>query len=242
LDLSAYAANLNLDAAELEGLCAGLPLRRASGGNVAFVEERWFALREAVVAALREEHEKSPESPGLNAAQLRLRAAPRLERAAFAELLEDLRLAGELARESSWWFLPGHTVTLTAEDEALWLRLAPYLAAEPFQPPRVRDLARAESLPEAGVRTLLFLAARAGRVHRVAHDHFFGRDAVAALAAIVRDLAAADPVGAVRAAEFRDRIGTGRKLAIQILEFFDRAGLTRRVRDEHRLREGGAEF
>ena len=39
-----------------------------------------------------------------------------------------------------------------------------------------------------------------------------------------------------RAAEFRDRIGTGRKLAIQILEFFDRVGYTRRVRDVHLLR------
>ena len=33
------------------------------------------------------------------------------------------------------------------------------------------------------------------------------------------------------------RIGTGRKLAIQILEFFDRAGFTRRVKDTHVLRQ-----
>jgi selenocysteine-specific elongation factor len=41
----------------------------------------------------------------------------------------------------------------------------------------------------------------------------------------------------VSAAEFRDRIGTGRKLAIYILEFFDRVGFTRRVRDSHVLRQ-----
>jgi selenocysteine-specific elongation factor len=40
----------------------------------------------------------------------------------------------------------------------------------------------------------------------------------------------------VRAADFRDRIGGGRKVAIQILEFFDRIGYTRRVRDDHVLR------
>jgi selenocysteine-specific elongation factor len=39
--------------------------------------------------------------------------------------------------------------------------------------------------------------------------------------------------GAARAAEFRDRIGGGRKVAIQILEFFDRVGFTRRVKDDH---------
>jgi selenocysteine-specific elongation factor len=33
----------------------------------------------------------------------------------------------------------------------------------------------------------------------------------------------------VRAAVLRDRIGGGRKRAIQLLEFFDRVGFTRRV-------------
>ena len=51
---------------------------------------------------------------------------------------------------------------------------------------------------------------------------FFLTAAVSELADITADVAARH--GAARAAEFRDRIGTGRKLAIQILEFFDRAG------------------
>jgi selenocysteine-specific elongation factor len=54
------------------------------------------------------------------------------------------------------------------------------------------------------------------------------------MAAIVKELA--ELHGSVRAADFRDRIGGGRKVAIQILEFFDRVGYTRRIRDEHVLR------
>ena len=45
------------------------------------------------------------------------------------------------------------------------------------------------------------------------------------------------PVPAFAAAAFRDRIGTGRKLAIQILEYFDRTGMTIREGDLRRLRE-----
>jgi selenocysteine-specific elongation factor len=44
-----------------------------------------------------------------------------------------------------------------------------------------------------------------------------------------------DEEGAVLAAGFRDRIGTGRKVAIQILEFFDATGLSRRFGDAHRV-------
>jgi len=68
----------------------------------------------------------------------------------------------------------------------------------------------------------------------VAHDHFFDTAAVRAMAEITRELS--ERHGAARAAEFRDRIGTGRKVAIQILEFFDRVGYTRRVRDDHLVR------
>jgi selenocysteine-specific elongation factor len=68
----------------------------------------------------------------------------------------------------------------------------------------------------------------------VAHDHYFTTAAVRELADIAGEVARRH--GAARAAEFRDRIGTGRKLAIQILEFFDRVGYTRRVRDDHLVR------
>ena len=48
--------------------------------------------------------------------------------------------------------------------------------------------------------------------------------------------------GAARAADLRDRIGGGRKVAIHILEFFDRIGYTRRVRDTHILRGSPEQF
>ena len=105
----------------------------------------------------------------------------------------------------------------------------------PFQPPRVRDIADDLSVAEAAVRMLLRRVARAGEVYLVAHDHYFTKDAVEKLSAIIRNLAEAHDC--VRAAEFRDQIGVGRKLAIQILEFFDRIGYTRRTGDEHRLRQ-----
>ncbi len=38
------------------------------------------------------------------------------------------------------------------------------------------------------------------------------------------------------AADFRDRIATGRKLAIIILEFFDRSGVTTRHGDLRKIR------
>ena len=72
-----------------------------------------------------------------------------------------------------------------------------------------------------------------GEVFQVARDHFFTRPAVAELSAIVLELAESE--GEARAANFRDRIGGGRKVAIHILEFFDRLGYSHRVGDGHRI-------
>lgn len=43
--------------------------------------------------------------------------------------------------------------------------------------------------------------------------------------------------GSTCAADFRDRLNVGRKLAIQILEYFNRIGFTRRRSNDHLLRD-----
>ena len=172
--------------------------------------------------------------------RLRRLTAPTLARAAFDHLVDEALAAGRIAQTSSWLHLPEHRVTLSSADADLWRTLAPLVTAEPFQPPRVRDIAKATAIPEDTVRALMKRVARTGQLYPVALDHYFGDDAVEQLAAIVAALCAEH--GAARAAELRDRIGGGRKVAIHILEFFDRIGYTRRVRDTHVLRGSPEQF
>ena len=120
---------------------------------------------------------------------------------------------------------------LSAADERLWARIRALMKAGRFQPPRVRDYAHALGVPEETVRQLLRQLAKMGKLVQVAHDHFFFRSTVAELAGIAERIAGRDPAGELTAAQFRDAIDTGRKLAIQILEFFDRAGVTTRRGD-----------
>ncbi len=132
--------------------------------------------------------------------------------------------------------LPGHEVRLTAADETLWRVVEPLIAgAERFRPPRVRDIAAITGVGEAHVRRLFKLLSRIGKVDEIAHDHFFLRDTVAEMVDIAADLAAQAPNRQFTAAEFRDRLDNGRKVAIQILEFFDRHGVTLRRGDLRRI-------
>ncbi len=116
------------------------------------------------------------------------------------------------------------------------------LAREPYRPPRVRDIANAMDIPEAFVRRLMHMAARRGDLDEIAHDHFFLRSTVQKMAEIAIDIASQSPSGKFTAAEFRDRLQNGRKVAIQILEFFDRHGFTIRRQDLRRINPARVEF
>ncbi len=190
-----------------------------------------FATR--VQETLRSHHERAPESAGLERERLRLSSQLRLPPLVFAALIEALLAERTLAADGPWLRLPGHQVKLAPADERLWAKLRPPLAAQRFQPPRVRDLATELRLAEDQVRQLLRRLARMGQVVQVAPDHFFLRPAVAEMTALAAELAAGP---GLTAASFRDRIGGGRKVAIQILEFFDGAGVTQRQGDLRSVR------
>ncbi len=83
------------------------------------------------------------------------------------------------------------------------------------------------------MRATLKRVQRVGRLIEVAPDQFFLSETVAEMLDIAATIAG---TGVLTAAEFRDRLSNGRKVAIQVLEFFDRAGVTVRVGDERRIR------
>ena len=240
VDLGRFAANWNLTADAAAALWPAVDLRVVITGElqIGFATAGWQALGERLLAAVATEHERAPDMVGVERERLRRLTLPTLERAAFDALVAELLAAGQLAASRAWLHLPAHKASLAAADRDLFAVLKPLLDAQPFGPPRVRDIAKASGTAEEEVRQLFRRVARAGDIYPVALDHYFTADAVSQLAALVAGLNGEQ--GAARAADLRDRIGGGRKVAIHILEFFDRIGYTRRVRDEHVLRGGGS--
>ena len=105
-----------------------------------------------------------------------------------------------------------------------------------FDPPWVRDLARELAMSESSTRLLMKRLAGMGEVVEVVSDRFYRRQTMHEMACMLAEMCRAGGDGAVTAAAFRDRICTGRKLAIIILEFFDRSGVTIRHGDLRKVR------
>ncbi len=204
------------------------------GQTLVFAAARWQELGDQLEQAVSQFHRDFPGELGPSSARLKRIACPALSIEAFDARLQALLEVGRLNRSGAWVHLPQHRIQLSAAEERLAAQLLPLLEAGRFDPPWVRTLAGETGQPEAQVRSLLLALTRQGLLYQVVKDLFFSAANIHALADLARQLETTHQT--VRAADFRDATGLGRKRAIQILEFFDRVGYTRRVRDDHRLR------
>ena len=237
-DLTAFARDHALSTAQGERLAQALGLVRLPFGSaeVAMSAERWRTFAAGLIEQLSVFHAENPDLQGQGRERLRLQLQPRLQGPVFIAALQRLAGAGELALDGAFVRLAGHTVRLAPGDEAAWTVIAPRLdGPERFRPPRVRDLAQATGRAERDVRRLLRLAGRMGWADELAPDHFFLRATVREMVVHAVAAAAEADGGAFTAAQFRDRVANGRKVAIQVLEFFDRHGVTLRRSDLRRI-------
>jgi selenocysteine-specific elongation factor len=234
-DLSAFAQDWPLDDGGADTLAAGLGLLLLQAGAQRFAVEpgRLRRVADAIKAVLTTFHAEHPELPGMAIEHVRLALAAGLSRPLFQSIVAKLTADGRLTLHGHWLRLPGHQAKLGEEDEKLWRRMRPLIAKDPFKPPRVRDLAMTMDVPEQTVRRACKALVRMGELIEVAHDHFFQRATVAAMAQIAAKLSRPEKPE-FSASEFRDQLENGRKVAIQILEFFDRHGLTLRRGDVRR--------
>ena len=191
-------------------------------------------LTRAMLDTLAAFHARQPALPGQTSEALRLACPTRSPRDAFAALVAHWLAAGTIAADSHLLRLPSHQGGLAGEEARLWDALRPLLDAAPFRPPLLREAAAGLGVSDVVLRRACKGFARAGLVIEVAPDRFFRRDAVLAMAEAAHALAAEVGEGGFLAAAFRDRLGNGRQLAIQVLDYFDRRGITVRRGDARR--------
>ncbi|HEM6630347.1 TPA: selenocysteine-specific translation elongation factor [Citrobacter farmeri] len=195
----------------------------------AVVAARW---QRKILDTLATYHEQHRDEPGPGRERLRRMALPMEDEALVLLLIEQMRESGDIHSHHGWLHLPDHKAGFTDEQQTVWLKAAPLFGDEPWW---VRDLARETATEEQTMRLVLRQAAQQGMITAIVKDRYYRNDRIVAFASMIRELDLEK--GSTCAADFRDRLGVGRKLAIQILEYFDRIGFTRRRGNDHLLRD-----
>lgn len=186
-----------------------------------------------LLVALENYHNEHGDRPGIGRDRLRRIALANQPESLVLALIATLLDKQELRNNHGWLHLPDFEIRFDRREEALWQQVSPLFSDQAWW---VRDLAAEAGCEEEPMRQLLRKAAQGGEIVAIVKDRYFARPQIVRFAAIIRERAASDL--STSAGDFRDRLGVGRKLAVQILEFFDRCGFTRRKGNEHLLRDG----
>ncbi len=234
VDARWFACSYHLPPAEMRRIEAARQLATFTvrGQRHVMRAARWEALCARLERAVADWHAAHADAIGPRPAEL---GAPQPAVTAF--LIEQ----GRLMREGPCLRLPGHRPVLSPQDEALWQKTAPLLAAGGPRPPRVHELAPQLKIDPKLLSEFLQRAARAGRVHRVAANRFFLPETIERLVGLAAALDADSAGQGFAAAAYRDRSALGRNLTIEVLEYLDEAGYTRRAGELRRLRTDSQE-
>ena len=193
------------------------------------VAARW---QRKILDTLATYHEQHRDEPGPGRERLRRMALPMEDEALVLLLIERMRESGVIHSHHGWLHLPDHKAGFSDEQQVIWHKTESLFGDEPWW---VRDLARETGSDEQNMRQVLRQAAQQGMITAIVKDRYYRNDRIVSFANMIRDLDREK--GSTCAADFRDRLNVGRKLAIQILEYFDRIGFTRRRGNDHLLRD-----
>ena len=188
-------------------------------------------LDEKVCRCLEEFHRDNPDLPGMPLTKVRQSVEPRLDAFAFEAAIAILSKNGAVVTEANCLRLPSHTSSIRAADRALWDRVVSVLEARRHHPPPLSELVEELKHPISEVRKICKTMTRLGALVEVRKDRYFLKSSLIEFGELAHAISAERNDDGFTVADFRDRAGCGRAIAVQVLEYFDRRGVTGRRGD-----------
>jgi selenocysteine-specific elongation factor len=237
VDLAQFERTFNLKPDRVDALVRAIDTAVVGKEQrVALPKQNVATIKQHVVEALVKFHRDSPQAVGAEIEALRKTHAPALAAETFTALLRELADEKKLEVAGSHARLPQHVATDNPADQKMWEAVKPVMESAGFNVPPLRDLAPLTKLKDAILKDFLHRKAKTNEVIRVTPERFYPRATLARLAACAADVAQNAPGNQFTAAQYRDRTGVGRGLAIEILECLDRLGITQRIGDQRKMR------
>lgn len=233
LFLNQFAWAQQLTQTALDNLLSTFDVVSVAG--VILSKENADSAKQKLLNTLENYHQQHNDQLGVGRSRLKRMALPTFQDELVYHLIEQLRKEGAINQSRGWLHLPTHGLAFSPEQDALWQTAKVYF--EKTEPWWVRDLANEMKMDEKVIRSLLHKAAQLGLIIPIIADRYYTHHAIEKFASII--IKYNETNGSVTAADFRDELSVGRKLAVQILEYFDRTGFTRRKKDLHILRDKG---
>lgn len=149
-------------------------------------------------------------------------------------ILDRLVTSGKIARTGNSFYLPSHKPQTAGKEKETENAILAMFLNRGFNPLKMDEI-EGMSRGKADVKNMLQLLIKRGMIVRVAEDSYASKAMVDEAQDKLSGWIASK--GKIKAAEFRDILGCGRKFAIELLEHFDKERITLRSGDYRILRK-----
>ena len=148
----------------------------------------------------------------------------------LAALLGDLMQHSVVTLKSGRLSLAGYRASVSSKDVEHWRKWEAFLLQRGNDLPLLSQVATQTGLTRKTLEKIARIAVNDGRLHKLTDTRYATPQQLAKLAQLVSDLV--DDGQPITVINFKQRMGTGRKLAIEVLEYFDSIRFTRRSEDD----------
>jgi selenocysteine-specific elongation factor len=194
-------------------------------------------LDQEMIDQLEAFHAKNPIREGLSRGELSGKWAREIPERLFFFVLDRLLRQEKIVSEQEFLRLPGHRISLAADQEELKKKILDAYNNSGIQPPTVKKLLEDLDLRMKEASPVLRLLQGQGSLIKINEDFYYSRTAIDKLKEkIILFFKTNEEMGPV---EFKDLTGLSRKFAIPVLEFMDKEKLTIRVGDKRKFRGRG---
>ena len=189
----------------------------------------WSDLTANVLSLVTKQHHEQPSSDGVST--LTLKAG--LKDSVFTAVLSELVHAHNVVIKNGLVSLKQHTSRLSPEQQALWTKIEQVYQESDTHLPVIADLLKATNIQKKPLLSFLQSRVNDGQLLRVNENRFARPQELYQLSNKAIELGADGR--AFDAKQYRDAIGMGRNLAIELLEYFDEIRFTERSGNERHI-------
>ena len=207
-----------------------------TGTHTILSGEQVLQLQRTVVERLDRFHAEYKNATGMELVQLNAEIARELPMKVFVALVKLCAGRAGLQLHGSQVSIASHDSTDNPRDLVVWQRIRPMLHDAKASIPSVRELSVLSRVPLQQLRDLMHRKSGTGKLVKLTLERFALPETMEMLRQKAEQTAASCSDQLFSAAQYRDVIGTGRGLAIEILECLDKKGETLRRGDLRAIR------
>ncbi len=226
LDYDALLRSWNVDAADRPGVSLpGIARVQTRDAELWLAHSRWADLKKSVLDALLKLHRNKPDESGFKPSQVARAALATHDQAFFQPATVALLKSNDIFIKDGLLIAKGHD-TSTSSEQREWLEISACLQKHGKQIPAVTQLEQ-----ECGIERQVLLhsigrAQREGKLVKINAKRYALASVLNDFAQAALDLTADEPTLTV--VRYRDHLGCGRNIAVDVLEYFDGIRFTRR--------------